>query len=486
MSLGMALCILFIISSMWLFLNHSKALLGLNLMAIIGIVLLLILTEAGFFELIPTHIGELKLELNPVSFVLSLYILFLSVIILSFSYNHLSGEAHRHRFLGTLGFVVVFALGLVQSANLISCWFFWVGIGWSVFALIRYERGQAAKKSAVIKRRISLFGDLCFLCACSLSYALLENSDFTSFSALPSSIPSYVLAALIVLACMTKSVQMPCHFWLKRTLVAPTPVSAILHAGVVNAGGILLIKMHGVFAALPQIGYFIIAIGALSAILGHIKSHAVLDIKQKLVYSTISQMGYVFVLCGAQAFTIGLLHIVSHGIVKASLFLNASGLNQQHHQKLRLYTVSQSLKSLLLTTLFIGLSFGFLSIEKLSDSFVEVWIGIVGLSFYFVVLQAFANERRTNYALAGDLAKQLLGSALYLGFCLMVHTWLHNELPQKTILPDHEVAGIWVFGITVCIALSHLLWTKRYAFWSSTAQSIFSFKTKMLSNQTRI
>lgn len=481
MSAGLLICILFFNGLMWLFFKNSKVLLFLSFFVLFSISLLTLISGIWGYPLIPTHINEFTLKLDAPSIILSLYILLLGAIVISFSYHHLAGELRRHRFIAGLYLVITSALGLVQSANLISCWFFWTVMGWSIFALLLHEGTQEAKHNAILKRRISLFGDLCFLCACVISYNLIESSNFSELRTLPDSFWTYAFAGLMLLACMTKSVQIPFHFWLKKTLAAPTPTSAILHAGVVNAGAILMIKMYGLFEALAPTGYVLIIVGTLSGIYGHLQSRSALDIKQKLVYSTISQMGYVFVLCGAHAFAIALMHIISHGLVKASLFLNAAGLNQKTYLSLRHYTLQHCMKALLLCVIFLMMVQVFLSQARPLEISIYVWLGIVSISLYFCILYTLSNQNSLFKCI-----NTLVNSLLYVGCGLIAHAYLDNKFNSTGISQSYELSVSWLLmAVTIC-ALIHLLWQNRLIIWSFFSQKNLGLKMKPEKHTTRI
>ena len=122
---------------------------------------------------------------------------------------------------------------------------------------------------------------------------------------------------------MTKCAQFPFHIWLMDTMETPTPVSALMHAGVINAGGILLTRVSSSLVTFQSLNYLILLIGLVSTFLSIHWMNNQPDTKKKLAYSTMGQMGYMLAQCSLGAFPAAIFHLMSHGFYKASLFLNS-------------------------------------------------------------------------------------------------------------------------------------------------------------------
>ncbi|MFO0952128.1 MAG: proton-conducting transporter membrane subunit [Isosphaeraceae bacterium] len=131
---------------------------------------------------------------------------------------------------------------------------------------------------------------------------------------------------LVVLAALTKSAQFPVHSWLPETMEAPTPVSALMHAGIINAGGALLLRFAPLLVRDPAALFLLTCVGTLTAALGMVAMWAQVKVKRTLAWSTVSQMGFMMVQFGLGAFPAAALHIVGHGCYKAWSFLRSGGL----------------------------------------------------------------------------------------------------------------------------------------------------------------
>lgn len=146
--------------------------------------------------------------------------------------------------------------------------------------------------------------------------------------ALPGPLPLRLLdlvAVLVVVAGVSRSALLPLHRWLPATLAAPTPVSALLHAGVVNGAGVLLLAVGPLVLASTVGTWLAFGLAATTAVvaLGVMLVRA--DVKGALAWSTSAQMGFMVVLVTIGAFGAALVHLVGHGLYKAAAFLGAGG-----------------------------------------------------------------------------------------------------------------------------------------------------------------
>jgi NAD(P)H-quinone oxidoreductase subunit 5 len=130
-------------------------------------------------------------------------------------------------------------------------------------------------------------------------------------------------AALLAVAALLKSAQFPTHGWLTEVMETPTPVSALLHAGVVNAGGFLLIRFADVMLLAPGVLALLVMIGGFTAIFGAVVMLTQPAVKTSLAWSTVAQMGFMILQCGLALFPLALLHILAHSVYKAHAFLAA-------------------------------------------------------------------------------------------------------------------------------------------------------------------
>ncbi len=131
---------------------------------------------------------------------------------------------------------------------------------------------------------------------------------------------------LLVFGAITKSAQFPFHTWLPLTLETPTPVSALMHAGIVNGGGYLMIRMSPLVGEVPWAMTTLAIFGAVTACYASVVMLTQTSVKNFLAYSTIAQMGFMILQCGLGAYPAAMLHIIAHSLYKAYAFLNSGSV----------------------------------------------------------------------------------------------------------------------------------------------------------------
>jgi NAD(P)H-quinone oxidoreductase subunit 5 len=138
---------------------------------------------------------------------------------------------------------------------------------------------------------------------------------------------------LIALAAMTQSALWPFHRWLLSSLNSPTPVSALMHAGLVNGGGFLLVRFAPLYLTRPEFLNALFAAGLVTAIAGTFWKLLQTDIKRMLACSTMGQMGFMVLQCGMGLFAPAVSHLCWHGLFKAYLFLSAGSVVQEKRRR---------------------------------------------------------------------------------------------------------------------------------------------------------
>jgi len=138
-------------------------------------------------------------------------------------------------------------------------------------------------------------------------------------------VPFYFLllsALLIITAAIIQSAIYPFHRWLLSSMTAPTPASALMHAGFVNGSGILLALFSSVVITSGTLTLIFI-VGGLTAVIAQFTKLLQVNVKQKLACSTIAQMGFMIMQCGLGFFNAAVVHLILHGFYKAYLFLSS-------------------------------------------------------------------------------------------------------------------------------------------------------------------
>src|SRR5215831_16777100 len=224
-------------------------------------------------------------------------------------------------------------MGLVLAPNFVQLFINWELVGLCSYLLIGYwyPRPEAAR-AAVKAFWITKAGDVGFLIGIVLLWRQAGTFDFLELLSLTDSglMPLAGLGVItfcIYLGASGKSAQFPFHIWLPDAMEGPTPVSALIHAAtMVTAGVYLLTRTVWLFRLTPDVMQIIAWNGAFTALLAAVLACVQTDIKRVLAYSTVSQLGYMMAAIGAGFASAGFLHLLTHGIFKALLFLGAGAV----------------------------------------------------------------------------------------------------------------------------------------------------------------
>lgn len=278
---------------------------------------------------LPGLIGALMaVRLDVVSVIMQLLVTFVGWTVLRYSATYLDGEARQGPFLSWMCATLAAVLLLVQAGNLVLLLLAWIATSLTLHRLLlfypdRIEARRAARKKFIVSR----VGDAALLGGCVLLFVGYDTIDIAAIlaAARDGVMPATAgwAAGLLALAAIMKSAQFPTHGWLTEVMETPTPVSALLHAGVINAGGFLLIRFADVVLLAPGVMAALLTIGSFTALLGGLAMLAQPAVKTSLAWSTIAQMGFMTLQCGLGLFSLALLHIVAHSLYKAHAFLSS-------------------------------------------------------------------------------------------------------------------------------------------------------------------
>src|SRR6476659_2924468 len=273
--------------------------------------------------------------IDRLSAVMMVLISAIGTIIYTYSLDYMYQEPHERRYFSMIGVAICLLLCMVSSGNLMMLFVLWQILGYLLYILIHNHGHARTLEGAFRSFTILRVGDVAFLAAIALAYSLYGTLDFPElFSAAVQSTSTVTLlpgvecsgatavTLLLLIGAMSKSAQFPFHIWLPRYLYAPTPVTALLHAGIINAGGFLLNRLAPLFGLSSPALHAAFFIGTLTAVLGASMMLAQNDIKNMLGFSTIGQMGYMIMECGLGAFSLAVFHLIAHGLFQATVFLN--------------------------------------------------------------------------------------------------------------------------------------------------------------------
>jgi NAD(P)H-quinone oxidoreductase subunit 5 len=414
-------------------------------------------------NLFEMHAGRsgmnVAIRFDSLSTIVLLMASFLGIVIGQYSVRYLDGEIRQNTFFRNLCFTIFAVAVMVTASNLLSLFAAWLAISVGLHRLLLfYPERRNAVCAARKKFLVSRLGDLFLLIGIGLVYRAFGTFEFQEIFNLSQGVLTTSQSILVswsgvffVFGAMTKSAQFPFHFWLPETMETPTPVSALMHAGIINGGGFLLIRLSPLIAHASVASLVLAVVGAFTGVYASLVMVTQNDIKRKLAYSTISQMGLMMFACGIGAYTFALFHIVAHSLYKAHAFLSTGNLVEES-KKLSLKISSQSI-SIMFLFMSLGLGLILFGLYWQNGKYVPE---ITYLSVLFLGLSQ--NSEILNVrSKPGALVLFIIGSALVVAFSMyaifekLIHVLTSNEIVawQAKIEPKSPLFIICITGYII-------------------------------------
>jgi NAD(P)H-quinone oxidoreductase subunit 5 len=446
---------------------------GAALLALVAAVVsaaVLVLFGPGVSPLIGLHGIGLSVRLDAVSAVMLLLVTFIGWVVVRYAGTYLDGEVRQGPFTGWLCLTLASVLLLVTAGNLFQLVIAWIATSLFLHRLLLfYPQRIAARRAARKKLVTARLGDVALVSAAGLLITAYGTVDIGAILAAARAGGGGALAVaaagFLALAAIFKSAQFPTHGWLTEVMETPTPVSALLHAGVINAGGFLLIRFADVMLLAPGVLAALVMIGGFTALFGSLVMLTQPAVKTSLAWSTVAQMGFMIFECGLALFPLALLHIVAHSLYKAHSFLASGGAVERVAAIRRpgpvaipkAGAVGRAFVSALVIYVLVGFGFGFA--HKSPQAIALGAILIFGVAY--MLAQGFADAapraltRRTAvYAVATSMSYFALQKAA---------TWVTAGVLPSTPTPGPLEWGLIVlavvsFGLVAVVQAMFPLW----------------------------
>lgn len=274
------------------------------------------------------------LKVTPLGLGLTLLVQLLGTVIGAFSSRYLQGEEGQGRYVAALASVLAAVHLLLLADHWLVLILAWGLVGEALEHLLCFYPERAFARLAAHKKRIAdRLADVLLIVAASLAWVEVGSgslSELWNHIDRDGTGPSlHVSAIAMVLAVVLRTALLPGHGWLIQVMEAPTPVSALLHAGVINLGGYVLIRFAPLLDAAPIARGLLVIFGLATAVLAGAVMLTRISIKVRLAWSTVAQMGFMLLECGLGLYTIAALHLFGHSLYKAHSFLSASSVVRQ-------------------------------------------------------------------------------------------------------------------------------------------------------------
>lgn len=410
----------------------------------------------------------LLISCNTLSLLLCGLVLLVSFIVHRFSLRYMHGDRLYRRFFLLLSALTLTSMLMVLADNLFLFWGAWSFSNlFLVLLMVHKKEWVASKNSGLLALYTLSIGSLCLLIAFVLLRVTYSTSSISTLTQLanPSHLSLLSLSiGFILVGGLIQSGLFPFHRWLISSLNSPTPVSALMHAGLVNGGGILIVKFAPLMMLYQELLTLLFIVGSFSAILGTIWKLMQHDVKKMLACSTMAQMGFMMMQCGVGLFAAAIAHLCWHGLFKAYLFLSSGSAMKQKKSENH---SSKASPMMLLASLAGGvvamISFAFVTHKSISlhdaSSFVLFFAFIAGAQLMLTWIRAHL----TMLSLISGLVFALLSGFMYGGSILIIQKLIPSisilKAPQLSIIHWTIMAlfgTLWaVFNLAAHQTISH-------------------------------
>nr|WP_106779492.1 NADH dehydrogenase subunit 5 [Lysinibacillus timonensis] len=397
---------------------------------------------------------------NSLSWLLAFFVLTIGFIVQRFCVHYLLGDtAYRKYF--TLLTITTSAASIAWMSNDLRL----LLVGWGATLLgltlligLKKEWVVARNATKVCGRLFALSWGVLFIAIIWLAQATnewqLSDALKTNSLAKLDGWETTIINLLLILAIVIPAAQWPFQRWLLDSVVAPTPISAIMHAGIVNAGGIILTLFAPLFEA-HFVQMLLLIFSSISVLIGTGIMFVQVDYKRQLVGSTIAQMGFMFIQCALGAYLAAIIHAMLHGFFKSTLFLQSGSVFQQKADNFymkvpvsRFWIIAGGIVGLLAGVAFWLTSHG--------EAYQLVSAFILGWSVALAWVQLVATGLGRNGRIAGFLF--FIGGAIVY---FIIQYFLHSVL-SGTISTGIQSPTI----VSILIILMFLL-VSMFGFWST-------------------
>ena len=280
-----------------------------------------------------------SLRADALGCIVLLLVTFIGWVITRYSQAYMGGDSGQARYVRWLMATLAAVAVVIVTNNLAVLALAWLATSLALHQLLTFFSHRPAAMIAAHKKFLaSRLGDVCIFAAVVLIYISLGSLQIDQILAKAQALSAYPLALkaavfLLVISALLKCAQLPVHGWLIQVMEAPTPVSALLHAGIVNLGGFLLIRLSPLVAEVAGAQTLLVVVGSITAAVAALVMMTRISVKVMLAWSTCAQMGFMLMQCGLGAYELALLHLVAHSLYKAHAFLVAGGAVEQARLK---------------------------------------------------------------------------------------------------------------------------------------------------------
>lgn len=424
------------------------------------------------------------LATDPLGGLLAVLVQFLGTVIGVFSSRYLEGEPGQRRYIAGLAGVLAAVHLLLLAKHWLLLIAAWAAVGLALQQLLCFYAERPFALLAAHKKRLAdRAADLLLLGAAALAWETVGSGSLADLrqhlDTHGASPPLQWSAALLALAVILRTALLPVHGWLIQVMEAPTPVSALLHAGVVNLGGFVLIRFAPLLDAAAPARWLLVAFGLGTAMLAGLVMLTRISIKVRLAWSTVAQMGFMVLECGLGLYTLAALHLIGHSLYKAHTFLSASAVVQQSRQQMMRGSVRAFVPSLLAAPVLALLAVTLMQAYAAVPAWPWWWSAMLALAWAPLLWLPAAQAGAARLLASRTLA----GLAMIAGLTLLARL-IHGLPFGLHDRPDERAGLVALLGMAVMyLALLTLQWRapllEGWRRWSYAGFYVDEFYTRL-------
>nr|QKY75510.1 NADH dehydrogenase subunit 5 [Bactrocera albistrigata] len=266
------------------------------------------------------------------------FVLLIASLVIYYSKEYMSGDVNINRFIMLVLMFVLSMMLLIISPNLISILLGWDGLGLVSYCLVIYFQNVKSYNAGMLTALSNRIGDVAFLLAIAWMLNYGSWNYIFYLESMKNSIEMEVIGALIMLAAMTKSAQIPFSSWLPAAMAAPTPVSALVHSSTLVTAGVYLLIRFNVLLSGSWLGDLLLLLSGLTMFMAGLGANFEFDLKKIIALSTLSQLGLMMSILSMGFYKLAFFHLLTHALFKALLFMCAGAIihNMNNSQDIRL------------------------------------------------------------------------------------------------------------------------------------------------------
>nr|YP_010321644.1 NADH dehydrogenase subunit 5 [Chironomus nipponensis]UKO31637.1 NADH dehydrogenase subunit 5 [Chironomus nipponensis] len=380
------------------------------------------------------------------------FVLFISSLVIYYSKDYMSEDVFINRFIILVLLFVFSMMMMILSPNLISILLGWDGLGLVSYCLVIYYQNVKSYNAGMLTALSNRLGDVALLMSIAwmLNYGGWNFLFYIEF--MKSDFQMTIVCAMVILAAMTKSAQIPFSSWLPAAMAAPTPVSALVHSStLVTAGVYLLIRFSSLFVD-TSLGKFLLLISGLTMFMAGLGANFEFDLKKIIALSTLSQLGLMMSILAMGFYKLAFFHLLTHALFKALLFMCAGAIihNMKNSQDIRDMGSLAIYMPLTISCLNIAnlalCGFPFLAGFYSKDMILEMVL-ISELNLFSVFLFFFSTGLTVSYSFR----------LFYYSFIMTMNQSALNILNDKSFVMFKSMFGLLIFAISGGAVLNWML-----------------------------